>query len=187
MRGEANVVRVEEYVPARLTLLHRLRPRIAALQRWLTRRRRPKGADNAHRLRERGESLDSIVFRDAVADVLAVLSEMGRIGLAVIAVAFAAYIALKWWQRHTLIRELRMARIGVDEHTWERVPVDGRGHAHTWVRRKSEIRTTVVEVSRLDRSSGGDPEDGAAELADVVAALQGETSAKTNSNREEQS
>jgi urate oxidase len=39
------------------------------------------------------------------------------------------------------------ARIAVDEHTWERVPVDGRGHDHTWVRRESEIRTTVVEVS----------------------------------------
>jgi urate oxidase len=39
------------------------------------------------------------------------------------------------------------ARIAVDEHTWERVPVDGHGHDHTWVRRESEIRTTVVEVS----------------------------------------
>jgi urate oxidase len=38
------------------------------------------------------------------------------------------------------------AQIAVDEHTWERVPVDGRGHDHTWVRRESEIRTTVVEV-----------------------------------------
>jgi urate oxidase len=37
--------------------------------------------------------------------------------------------------------------LDVDEHTWERVPVDGRGHDHTWVRRESEIRTTVVEVS----------------------------------------
>ncbi|MCE0765436.1 urate oxidase [Pseudonocardia kujensis] len=39
------------------------------------------------------------------------------------------------------------ARVAVDEHTWERVPVDGRGHDHTWVRRESEIRTTAVEVS----------------------------------------
>jgi membrane protein DedA with SNARE-associated domain/rhodanese-related sulfurtransferase len=56
-----------------------------------------------------------MIFRDAVADVLAVLSGMGRIGLAVIGAAFAAFVALKWWQRHALIRELRMARIGVDE------------------------------------------------------------------------
>ena len=37
------------------------------------------------------------------------------------------------------------ARIEVDEHTWERIPVDGAGD-HSWVRRESEIRTTVVEM-----------------------------------------
>ena len=31
--------------------------------------------------------------------------------------------------------------------------------------------TTLVEVARLDRSSGGDPETGRAELDDIVAAL----------------
>lgn len=42
-----------------------------------------------------------------------------------------------------------------------------------WVRaRRQDDGTTLVEVARLDRSSGGDPEDGAAELGDVVAALQ---------------
>jgi cytochrome c biogenesis protein len=65
-----------------------------------------------------------------------------------------------------------------------------------WVRaRRQDDGTTVVEVARLDRSSGGDPEDGATELADVVAALQGETAAEArteahteaHSNREEQS
>jgi urate oxidase len=43
------------------------------------------------------------------------------------------------------------ARIAVDEFGWERVPVGGpdhpdRGHDHTWVRRGSEVRTTVVTV-----------------------------------------
>jgi membrane protein DedA with SNARE-associated domain/rhodanese-related sulfurtransferase len=56
-----------------------------------------------------------VVFRDAIADVLRVLSEMGRIGLAAIALAFALFIAVKAWQRHLLIKEFRMARIGVDE------------------------------------------------------------------------
>jgi cytochrome c biogenesis protein len=57
-----------------------------------------------------------------------------------------------------------------------------------WVRaRRRDDGTTVVEVARLDRSSGGDPEDGAAEIADVVAALQGGTSVKTDSNREDES
>ena len=57
-----------------------------------------------------------------------------------------------------------------------------------WVRaRRRDDGTTVVEVARLDRSSGGDPEDGAAEIADVVAALQGGTSMRTDSNREDES
>jgi cytochrome c biogenesis protein len=42
-----------------------------------------------------------------------------------------------------------------------------------WVRaRRHDDGTTLVEVARLDRSSGGDPEDGAAELAEIVAALE---------------
>lgn len=39
------------------------------------------------------------------------------------------------------------ARISVDEHAWERVPVGGEGHDHTWVRRGAEVRTTAVDVS----------------------------------------
>jgi len=58
-----------------------------------------------------------VVFRDAVADVLGVLEEMGRIGLIVIAVALALFVAFKVWQRQRLIREVRMARIGIDELT----------------------------------------------------------------------
>lgn len=38
------------------------------------------------------------------------------------------------------------ARIAVDEHAWERVPVGESGHDHTFVRRGTEVRTTVVEV-----------------------------------------
>jgi membrane protein DedA with SNARE-associated domain/rhodanese-related sulfurtransferase len=56
-----------------------------------------------------------MLFHDAVAEVLAALAEMGRIGLVLIVAAFALFIAVKWWQRHALIRELRMARISVDE------------------------------------------------------------------------
>lgn len=43
-----------------------------------------------------------------------------------------------------------------------------------WVRaRRQDDGTTLVEVARLDRSSGGDPETGRAELDEVVAALRG--------------
>ena len=44
-----------------------------------------------------------------------------------------------------------------------------------WVRaRRLQDGTTLVEVARLDRSSGGDPEDGLAELNEIVAALEKE-------------
>ena len=53
----------------------RLKRRIAGLQRWINARSRPTGNENARTLRERGESLDSIVFRDAVAADIPALSE----------------------------------------------------------------------------------------------------------------
>jgi len=62
--------------PARLTLKERLTPRIAALKRWLNGRARPSGDANARELRERGESLDSIIFRDAVAADIPALAEL---------------------------------------------------------------------------------------------------------------
>jgi len=76
MRGETDVVRVEEYVPPQLTLRDRLRPRIASVLRWFNARTRPTREENHRRLRERGESLDSIVFRDAVADDISALAEL---------------------------------------------------------------------------------------------------------------
>ena len=75
-RGTTDIVRVEEYRPPPLTLLDRVKPRLEALKRWLNARSRPSGAVNARRLRERGEALDSIVFRDAVADDIPALAEL---------------------------------------------------------------------------------------------------------------
>ena len=76
MRGEVAIVRVEEYAPPRLTLLDRLKPRLAALRRWINARSRPTGRENTRRLRDRGESLDDIVFRDARADDIPALAEL---------------------------------------------------------------------------------------------------------------
>jgi urate oxidase len=45
------------------------------------------------------------------------------------------------------VEPVRGARIAVDEFAWERVPVGGEDHEHTWVRRGPEVRTTVVDVS----------------------------------------
>jgi ribosomal protein S18 acetylase RimI-like enzyme len=76
IRGSTDVVRVEEYTPPPLTLLDRVKPRLAALKRWFDARSRPSGAVNARRLRERGESLESIVFRDAVPADIPALAEL---------------------------------------------------------------------------------------------------------------
>jgi membrane protein DedA with SNARE-associated domain/rhodanese-related sulfurtransferase len=56
-----------------------------------------------------------VLFHDAVGDVLQVLSALGYWGIALLAAALAAFIAVKVWQRHVLIRELRLSRISVPE------------------------------------------------------------------------
>jgi GNAT superfamily N-acetyltransferase len=76
MRGETNIVRVEEYTPPALTFWDRLKPRLADLKRRIDARSRPSGEDNARKLRERQESLESIIFRDAVAADIPALAEL---------------------------------------------------------------------------------------------------------------
>ncbi len=76
MQGTVDVVRVEEYSPPPLTVRDRLKPRIAAVRRWLTAQSRPTGAHNARILRERGESLDSITLRHAIAADIPALAEL---------------------------------------------------------------------------------------------------------------
>ena len=76
MRGSTDAVRVEDYKPQPLTLIDRLKLRAEDLQRWLYARTRPTGEANARKLKERGESLDSITFRDAVAADIPALAEL---------------------------------------------------------------------------------------------------------------
>jgi urate oxidase len=40
------------------------------------------------------------------------------------------------------------ATIAVEEYAWDRIPVDGVGHDHAFVRRGGEVRTTQVDVGR---------------------------------------
>lgn len=56
-----------------------------------------------------------VLFHDAVGDVLRVLAELGYWGIALLAAALAAFMAVKLWQRRALIRELRLSRISVSE------------------------------------------------------------------------
>lgn len=56
-----------------------------------------------------------VLFHNAVGDILQVLAELGYWGVVLLAAALAAFIAVKLWQRHALIRELRLSRISVLE------------------------------------------------------------------------
>jgi rhodanese-related sulfurtransferase len=55
------------------------------------------------------------LFATTVDDLLEVLAQLGEWGLLLVALALAAFIASKWWQRDRFRRSLRMARISVDE------------------------------------------------------------------------
>ena len=59
-----------------VTLLDDVKRHLAGLRRWLTAQRRPTGAENARALRERGESLDTVTFRDALAADIPALAEL---------------------------------------------------------------------------------------------------------------
>lgn len=39
------------------------------------------------------------------------------------------------------------AAVRVEEHAWDRIPVNGFGHDHAFVRRGGEVRTTAVDVT----------------------------------------
>lgn len=55
------------------------------------------------------------LFSSAIDDLLAILENLGKWGVMLVALAFAVYLAKKWYQRHAFLRDLRMARITVDE------------------------------------------------------------------------
>lgn len=53
-----------------------LKPRVAPVLRWLNARSRPTRTENLARMRERGETFDSILFRDAVSEDIPALAEL---------------------------------------------------------------------------------------------------------------
>lgn len=55
------------------------------------------------------------IFRGAINDILDIIEAAGRLGLAAIGFAFAFYLLIKFVQRQRLLRQLRMARVSVDE------------------------------------------------------------------------
>jgi membrane protein DedA with SNARE-associated domain/rhodanese-related sulfurtransferase len=55
------------------------------------------------------------IFRDAVNQVLTVLTELGRIGIVLLIAAFVTFVIWKYVKRQRFIRQLRMDRLSVDE------------------------------------------------------------------------
>ena len=76
MAGNVDIVRVEEYQPPSLTFWDRLKPLIEDFRRSRNARSRPTREENLRKLLERGESLDTIVFRDAEAADIPALAEL---------------------------------------------------------------------------------------------------------------
>ena len=57
------------------------------------------------------------LFKTAIYAVITKLAELGAFGLALVVLAIAAYVFVRWWQRQLFIRQLRMDRISVEELT----------------------------------------------------------------------
>jgi membrane protein DedA with SNARE-associated domain len=55
------------------------------------------------------------VFANQIDDVIEALANAGSVALMLIGCLLALYIIAKWWQRHRLLKTLRMARITVNE------------------------------------------------------------------------
>jgi len=76
MSGDVDIVRVDEFRPPSLTFWDRLKPFIEDFRRSRNARTRPSREENLRELQKQGESLDSIVFRDAVAADIPALAEL---------------------------------------------------------------------------------------------------------------
>jgi membrane protein DedA with SNARE-associated domain/rhodanese-related sulfurtransferase len=55
------------------------------------------------------------LFRDAIGELMAELSSLGKYGVMLVVAGFALYILVKWYQRYVFTKQLRMDRVTVDE------------------------------------------------------------------------
>jgi membrane protein DedA with SNARE-associated domain/rhodanese-related sulfurtransferase len=55
------------------------------------------------------------VFRDAIGEVMAKLSSLGKYGVMLVIAGFALWILVKWFRRYLFTRQLRMDRVTVQE------------------------------------------------------------------------
>ncbi len=55
------------------------------------------------------------LFSDAIDELMNILVEMGKWGTLLVLLGLLAFIASKWWERQRFLKDLRMARISVEE------------------------------------------------------------------------
>lgn len=55
------------------------------------------------------------LFSNAIDELMSILVEMGKWGMLLVLLALLVFIASKWWERQRFLKDLRMARISVDE------------------------------------------------------------------------
>lgn len=97
------------------------------------------------------------VFADQIDYVLDALASAGSVALMLLGGLLALYIVAKWWQRHRLIRTLRMARITVEELnkaiTAGQMPaiVDVRSEAARMVDTRMIPGALLADVKSVDR------------------------------------
>jgi len=105
------------------------------------------------------------VFADQVDGVIEALANAGSVALMLVGCLLALYIIAKWWQRHRLLKTLRMARISVDELNAAiesgRMPVvvDVRSDASRAMDGRIIPGALLADVSSVDRIAAEVPVD----------------------------
>ncbi len=105
------------------------------------------------------------VFANQVDYVLGALASAGSVALMLLACLLALYVVAKWWQRHRLMRTLRMARITVEELNEAmaagQMPaiVDVRSEAARMVDTRVIPGALLADVKSVDRITGVVPID----------------------------
>lgn len=103
------------------------------------------------------------VFANQIDYLLDALASAGSVALMLLGCLLALYIVAKWWQRHRLIRTLRMARITVQELNNAiaagQVPaiVDVRSEAARMVDTRVIPGALLADVRSVDRIMGAVP------------------------------
>jgi membrane protein DedA with SNARE-associated domain/rhodanese-related sulfurtransferase len=105
------------------------------------------------------------LFRDAIGDVMAKLSSLGKYGVMLIVAGFVVWIVVKWCRRYLFIKQLRMDRVSVDE--LKQLLTDNKVQALVDVRSALTQAATgripgalAIDMQKLEASFKGVPPEG---------------------------